>query len=369
MNWIALLGRRDIPVDGVEDYCSFLGQALGRHGTALELVRVPWAELGWWRALRELRRKSTSWRGNWVLLQYTALGWSRRGFSFCAVAALRVLRGNGVHCAIVFHDSNPFTGSRSVDQLRRACQTWVMRSLSRKAERIVFTIPPEKISWLNANTSWAVLIPVGANLPEDISPAQAERLSLHDRRTVAVYGVSDSVGLQQEIPDIIRVMRRAAADVPRLRLLVLGRAPAETKAVLEKALDGTGVELSVLGLLPAEGVRKALVSADVLLFVRGPVSSRRGSAMAGIACGLPVVAYESSETLPPITEAGLLLAPLWDRDKLAEELIAILNNEELWRELSAKSRDAWRTYFSWDVIAQHFLRALAPEDPSRQDHG
>ena len=30
--WIALLGRRDMPTDGVEDYCTFLGRALAQRG-------------------------------------------------------------------------------------------------------------------------------------------------------------------------------------------------------------------------------------------------------------------------------------------------------------------------------------------------
>ena len=55
--WIALLGRQDEPTDGVEDYCSFLGRALASQGIELEQVRVPWGELGWIGALRQLSRR------------------------------------------------------------------------------------------------------------------------------------------------------------------------------------------------------------------------------------------------------------------------------------------------------------------------
>lgn len=40
--WIALLGRRDGPTDGVADYCTHLGAALGLHGYELEIAPVPW---------------------------------------------------------------------------------------------------------------------------------------------------------------------------------------------------------------------------------------------------------------------------------------------------------------------------------------
>jgi glycosyltransferase involved in cell wall biosynthesis len=361
--WVAVLGRRDEPADGVEDYCKFLGQALARHGVRLDVVRVPWAERGWRQSLRWLDRESRTWQADWILVQYTALGWSRRGFPFGALRVLRVLRRRGARCASVFHDSTGFAGERAIDRMRRAYQHWVMGAAYRGSERSVFTLPAEKIPWLSPDRSRATFIPVGANLPECERTDQTGGRAMHDPKTVAVYGVSESVGLEQEIPDIAYVIRRTAQAIPRLRLLVLGRGSAETRAALEMAVAGSGVELSVLGLLPADEVRRVLSTADVLLFVRGPVSTRRGSAVAGIACGLPVVGYESSDTVPPITEAGLLLAPLRDRDKITESLIRVLSDEILWRELSERSACAWRQYFSWDSIAQDFLRAFEPGDP------
>src|SRR5487761_2159038 len=101
--WVALLGRKDEPTDGVEDYCTFLGRALADCGVELRAVRVPWLKQGWLGALRGLRRDAAAWRGQWVLLQYTALSWSRRGFPFGALAVLGVLRRRGVRCAVVFH--------------------------------------------------------------------------------------------------------------------------------------------------------------------------------------------------------------------------------------------------------------------------
>jgi len=70
---IALLGRRDTPTDGLEDYCTFLGEALLKRGIGLEKVRVDCTELGWTRGLFQLWRESRKWRGQWVLLQFTSL--------------------------------------------------------------------------------------------------------------------------------------------------------------------------------------------------------------------------------------------------------------------------------------------------------
>jgi len=44
-------------------------------------------------------------------------------------------------------------------------------------------------------------------------------------------------------------------------------------------------------------------------------------------------------------------------------LIRVLRDENLWRELSERSARAWQQYFSWDVIAQRFLRELSAGEP------
>jgi glycosyltransferase involved in cell wall biosynthesis len=144
----------------------------------------------------------------------------------------------------------------------------------------------------------------------------------------------------------------------KLRLVVLGRGSKEAETALRQSMDGSHVSLSVLGLLPAEEVTQTLSQADVLLFVRGHISGRRGSGIAGIACGLPVVGYRGRETGFPITEAGVLLVPPGDREALAEALARVLADENLWGELHRRSKEAQRRYFSWGAIAERFLEVL-----------
>ncbi len=113
------MGRRDMPTDGVEDYCIFLGQALGAKGIELNRAHVPWAERSWISALRQLSRDCIAWRGRWVLIQYTALMWSRRGFSASALIVVALLRRHGVRVAIVFHEAfGQQSGVRWIDRVR-----------------------------------------------------------------------------------------------------------------------------------------------------------------------------------------------------------------------------------------------------------
>jgi glycosyltransferase involved in cell wall biosynthesis len=233
-----------------------------------------------------------------------------------------------------------------------------MRFAYRLAARTVFTLPAAQLPWLAARSEKVIFIPVGANIPDPgISSSDCSRRS-DGRMSVAVFGVTGGPQIRPEVADIAYAIRQSTKIVPDLRLVVLGRNSVEARPVLLEALNGTGVEISTLGLLPSEEVARTLSAADALLFVRGSISTRRGSAIAGIICGLPIVAYAGSETAFPITEAGLELVPQGDREALADALGRVLTQENLRCELRRKSLEARDRYFSWDRIAERYLVVL-----------
>lgn len=353
---IALLGRRDQPTDGVEDYCKWLGRALEHHGCVLDVVRVPWEQSGWRVALGALEADASIWRDKWVLVQYTALAWSRRGFPLRFLQVLRMLRRMGARPVVVFHDAQPYGGFRWIDRIRRACQIWVMRRAYHWADRTVLTVPLERAAWLPGRPVKATFVPVGANLLP--LPMDDLHEDVRTRKTVAVYCVTGGAAALSEVRDIGHAVKHAASKLGVLRLAVLGRGSLEVETALRCEFEGTGIELSVAGVLPSEQVVRALALADVLLFVRGGVSSRRGSALAGVACELPVVGYRSEETASPVTEAGVVLVPWQDRDALAEALVQVLLNDDWRRQLRERSRAVQEQYLSWEAISRSFLQLL-----------
>jgi glycosyltransferase involved in cell wall biosynthesis len=221
-------------------------------------------------------------------------------------------------------------------------------------------VPIEKVTWLPATNAKAKFIPIAANLSGTlVTSVQAD--SAHDDvvpKIVAIFGVTGAPRLLPETEFIADVVRQAAKKLKTVRLIVLGRNADGAEAPLRAALAGTNIDLVVYGVLPADEIERRLSETDVLLFVRGGISSRRGSAMAGIACGLPVVAYEGSETGPPITEAGVLLSPEGDRNALAMNLAKVLSDDGLRNSLRKRSLEARDNYFSWNVIARKFLQVL-----------
>lgn len=360
MKWVALLGRRDAPTDGVEDYCSFLGEALKRNGVDLRQARVPWPEKGWIAALRSLWDESTHWTDAWVLLQYTTMAWSRRGFPFGALAALAILRRRKLRCAVVYHDPSRQNGKRWVDRFRGACQDWIIRRLYARATKAIFLEPLDKIGWLPSRAPKAVFIPIGANfpstLPEDSVPPS--RNGDAKTKTVVVFCLSDAPNRRRELEDIAYAMRLVAQQGIKARVVFVGRGTEKAKEEIDERFDSAAGEAANLGLQPAAQLRRILSEADVMLCVRGPLYMRRGSAIAGIACGLPIVGYAGEAEGTPLEEAGIELAPYLDREALGKALARVLADQHLLLQLRQRSLSAQQLHFSWDRIAAKMLGAL-----------
>jgi glycosyltransferase involved in cell wall biosynthesis len=171
--------------------------------------------------------------------------------------------------------------------------------------------------------------------------------------------VTGGVHIRPEVVDIGFAMKRASRTAGRLRLVVVGRGSKEAEPALRQEFLGTNISVETPGLMSAEVLSRTLAGADVQLFVRGQISSRRGSAIAGIACGLPIVCYAGPETGWPVTEAGIVAAPMGDREALSVALERVLADDELRAILAERSRRAQEQYFSWSVIADRFARALS----------
>lgn len=292
---VALLGRLDKPTDGVRDYCSLLSQAFLRRGDCLDLAELRWEDQGWIRSLGHLWRNSHEWAGRWVLFQYTALMWSRKGFPVGALAVVGILRLRGAKLCIVFHDISNDSRSGMKQRVRVGFQYWTMRTALRCAARRVLTVPLKQVPWLPRNTQKTVFIPVGANFPEIDHQNKNTAAQLPFVPSVAVFGITKGAPGADEIEDIVYAAKQAKSKVARLRLIVIGRGSAEREITLRKRLEGSEIELQVLGLLPAEEIRKTLAGASAMLCVRGYISSRRGNAIAGIVCGLPVAGYSGAK--------------------------------------------------------------------------
>jgi hypothetical protein len=227
------------------------------------------------------------------------------------------------------------------------------------ADFAVFTVPFERISWLRPVPAKAVFIPVGPNLP--IPSATTDSMREHTCPTVGVFSITGGQPGAHETEVIVAAVRHASQALGRLHLSVFGRHAEMREVDLRSGLEGLPVELSVEGVVTPERVVQKLSACDVLLFVRGGISSRRGSAIAGIGCGLPVIAYSGSETAPPITDAGVVLVAADQPLQLHSALVRVLSDIGYRNDLVARSQLTFQAHFAWPSIAARFAGLLRPE--------
>lgn len=353
---IAVLGRKDEPTDAVEEYCRYLADALQFHDIDLEIRRVPWELDGWPKALSAFKLMANKTRDSWAFVQYTALAWSARGFPQRVLQVMRILKSAGARVGIVFHDAEPYPGTRLVDSSRRFVQVRVMRRALILADLAIFTVPPDKLSWPSSYLPRAVFIPVGPNLPIlSKSLTSPRRGSLP---TIGVFSITGGASGARETQILLAATNYAVQKLGRLRLSVFGRNAELRERALRDGLRDLPVELSVEGVIDPDQIVQRLSASDVLLFVRGHISSRRSSAIAGIACGLPVIAFVGPETAPPITDAGVILVSPDRQDQLNDALVRVLSDPNLRSDLAARSRIAYQTNFSWSAISKRFAGVL-----------
>ena len=202
---------------------------------------------GWPDALHALRLQATKWSDTWVLVQYTALAWSSRGFPHKVLRALKILKSAGARVGIVFHDVEPYPGTRLIDSVRRFDQVWTMRRVISLADLTVFTVPPARLSWLTAVPANAFFVPVGANLP---IPGVPQASSLQEPvPTIGVFSITGGESGARETQIILAASRCAAQKLGKLRLSIFGRHAELRETELREGLRDLPVELSVEGVV------------------------------------------------------------------------------------------------------------------------
>ena len=336
--------------DGIRDYSERLAAELRRRGHRVGVLALG---NGLARSLGAIGTSCRRSRGlDWTIVQYSHLAWSRRGFPLGALAIAATVRLGGTKLAVTLHDPLPFAGIRVRDRIRTFTQLGVMRLLVLLAHRTFVTVDPSVIYWAGGRMRAALsFVPVGSNV------GVMTRDPVHgEERKVVVFGVTENN--LAEATRIARVVRTARGSLPGLALHVVGRGAQQSMPVLQRELDGSDVRLSVRGVIAAREVVMHIADADVLLFLRGGASSRRGTIAAAIACGTPIVAERGPETATPITEAGLELVPLGDDTAAAAAVVRVIEDQAWSAELSALNQEAYARWFSWESIGTRIIEWL-----------
>jgi glycosyltransferase involved in cell wall biosynthesis len=289
----------------------------------------------------------------WVLLQYNPFRYGRYGFAPGLLRDVRRLHGRArTYLAVMVHEAwvdmtdpkSSFIGSWQRVQLR---------ALLRSAD-CVMTSTEALAHELGGG---AIHVPIAANItPVQASPGSArQRLGLGDRLAVALFGRANPGRALDYAEAAIAALARAhgtgrlvilnlGADAPRLRV-------------------PTGVEVQSPGELPADELSLHLWASDlVLLPFSDGVSTRRGTLMAALAHGRPVLGLLGPRTDALLADAvdALALTPVGDRSDFSRAAVQLVSDPERRRAIGEAGRRLYEAHFDWPVAARRVASLLKP---------
>ncbi len=290
---------------------------------------------------------------------------------------------NGAGVAVTFHDLRPMYLFPKAGALR----DWVTFQLARSAEAVIATNKADYMKLreqVRGRHKWLKLIPIGSNIAPTTTPSDFDRerlrkqLGVRDDETLLVYFgfLNESKGGETLI--------RALYDLPKAKLLFLGGQTGASDATNIAYLEHIKQEIAHYNLtarviwtdfLPAEQISAHFYASDIcVLPYRDGASFRRGSFMAALAHGLPIITtrpqQEATQTitaqderfefadnldLPELRDGeNVLFVPPDDADALHLAITRVHDAPGLAARLSSGARVTARA-FSWDKIADEHL--------------
>jgi hypothetical protein len=287
-----------------------------------------------------------------LLVQYVpqAFGYRAMNVPFCLWLAERRRPDDEVW--VMFHEiAFPWGFGRPLaHNVLGAVTRGMARILRLRADRLLVSTP----SWLpmlgNAAATW---LPIPSNLPESVPADEVARVRAELCPAGTLLGHFGTYG--DLVAGLLRpVTRRLLRADSTRKLLLLGRNGERFAA----SLDVPKAQVVATGNLPDGEVAVRLAACDLLVqpFPDG-VTTRRTSAMAGLALGVPTVTNDGALTEPRWRgEGAVALASSPSPDAIAELAEALLKDEAQRRKLGATARDVYRRELSMERTVEKLLQ-------------
>lgn len=346
VTWVILTGEYPPQRGGVADYTRLLAHGLAAHGDQVhvwapdcpgaspednvEIHRLP-GHYGP-KALSILSRALDRMGGPFrLLVQYVphAYGFKAMNVPFALWLAARKQK-----LWVMYHEvAYPIRKGQPLKHNALGVVTRGMASIvARKAERIFISIPGwEKLLPKDPPKTW---LPVPSNIPTTVDPERVQQIRARYAAPgelllghFGTYGAELSQTLHSLLPKILeRDSRR--------KLLLMGNGSGRFR----QELADPGHQVYATGALPGDELAAHLSACDLMIqpYPDG-VSSRRGSMMAGLALGLPIVTTEG-----PFTE------PVWAQARATGSLSQIdelLADPQLRKQLGQNAATLYRERF------------------------
>jgi glycosyltransferase involved in cell wall biosynthesis len=293
----------------------------------------------------------------WILLQYNPFGYGKWGLAPGLVRdVLRLRRRNGTRrLAVMVHEAwVPMIDWRST--VMGLWQRLQLRSLVLLADRVMTSTE----ALARELGGGAVHLPIATNItPVSVTRAVArERLGLDGRLVVALFGRAHPSRALAYAGSAIAALADAHGG-DRLTVLNLGADAPDVRVP-------DGVTVRSPGRQLADEISLELSAADVVLlpFFDG-VSTRRGTLMAALAHGLPVIGLSGHNTDSVLAQAtdAIVLTAVGDRAAYARAAVELTREPARLQAIGEAGRRLYDSRFDWPVLVESVASQLDLEPP------
>jgi glycosyltransferase involved in cell wall biosynthesis len=236
-----------------------------------------------------------------------------------------------------------------VRQLERAILRWPDRLIASSAHlaaelRETWGVPGERI----------VVFPDGVDpvrfrpgLPTD---DLRRALGLADKRVLAYLGVLTNY---QGVNDLLAAWPRVTRAVPDAHLLLMGYPNVERyrEAVMQQGLEGS---VTVTGPIDYHDTPRYLALGDVAVSPKHASTEANGKLLLYMACGLPVVVYDSPVARELLGDAGTLV-PMRDVSALAAACASLLGDDAERKRRGDALRQRAVAEFGWPALGRRLV--------------
>ncbi|MBV8129428.1 MAG: glycosyltransferase family 4 protein [Planctomycetaceae bacterium] len=377
IRWAILTGEYPPQPGGVSDYTRLVAEGLAAVGDEVAVYAPPQglgpdsAPPGVWvrrlpdrfgsRGLCWLDLELARDRPDRILIQYVphAFGWKAMNLSFVAWALIRRIRRRD-DVRVMFHEvAFPWVHqplrNNAIAAVNRVMAAVLVQACTRAYVAIPGWVP--LLRRLGAGRLPIAWTPVPSNVPDEASTtavaARRAELTLNDPTVRLVchfgtYGPSVTLALGS-------VLRELLGRRPEVRVLLLGVGGDRWRGELAGGRVDWHARVIAPGALSAPLIAEHLRACDLVIqpYPDG-ASSRRGSLMAALANGVPVVTTIGALSEPVWSEGAVAAAPVGDAEQLARLALDLLDRPERLAELGLAGQRLYQDQFA----LRHTVAAL-----------
>jgi len=361
VTWAVITGEYPSQTGGVSDYTSQVALALANLGDPVHAFAPPAGNLpqpgvivhrlpGFFDVASRTTARDLIFglpEPRRVLLQYVphAFGYRAMNVRFCRW--IRSIARAGIPVDVMFHEvAYPLEPGQP---LKHKLLAHVNRKMARwigdAADRIFISVPAWEATLreigVTKPTRW---LPVPSNISLDADPsAVAAVRSRYGSPLIGHFGTYGPMAAAK----LREVCVPLAERDPSRRLLLLGRGATAFAAALEKDFPALAGRVHGPAPMDAAALATHLAACDLLIQAYDDgISTRRSSAMAGLALGVPIVSNVAHSTEALWAQSGAVaLSATWSSPDLIATAELLLADAPKLAELRARGRSLYQNRF------------------------